>query len=125
MKNLFYSLFCILLIGCSNANQKDLVGVYNISKTTNIDFDTSTYEHYQLELKSDSTFILTQTPYISICNNGRYEIDYEYENNELAFRCDSGITPASIVNELSGFHIEFILGDPDMNSSIIFKKTEN
>lgn len=104
--------------------QQELVGHYKISEVTNLDFDPSTFKDYHLELKSDSTFIMTKTPYIELCDTGKYEVDYTFENNELAIKCDGAYSMAHIESDFGGFRIEFTIDDPDSGTSIYFEKVE-
>ena len=100
----------------------DLVGEYQITEVTNLEFDKTTYNRYKLVLKSDSTFTLTPIPNIEVCDSGKYEFDYSYEGNELSFRCGRSYFPGHIERRFRGLKIEFIIGDPDSGQSIFFGK---
>jgi hypothetical protein len=100
----------------------ELVGEYHITEVTNLKFDKSTYDQYILRFKSDSTFTLTPTPYIDVCNSGKYEVDYSFENNELTYRCGKGYISGHIDRQFGDFRIEFSVGDPDGEQSIYFGK---
>ena len=100
----------------------DLVGEYQITEVTNLDFDKATYNQYKLVLKSDSTFTLTPTPNIEVCESGTYELDYSNEGNELSYRCGKGNVAGQIDKRFKDFRIEFIVGDPDSRQSIFFGK---
>jgi hypothetical protein len=100
----------------------ELVGEYHITEVTNLNFDKSTYDQYILKFESDSTFTLTPTPYIDVCDSGKYEVDYSFENNEIAYRCGKGYISGHIDRQFGDFRIEFIIGDPDSDQSIYFGK---
>lgn len=100
----------------------DLIGEYQITEVTNLDFDKATYGRYKLVFKSDSTFTLTPTPNIEVCDSGTYELDYSNEGNELSYRCGRSYVAGSIDRRFKDFRIEFIIGDPDGRQSIFFGK---
>ncbi len=102
-------------------SEKDLVGVYHITSAKGL-IPKEFYRSYKLELKNDRTFYLTPTPYINVCEQGNYSLDYQFNINELSFQCKKGFTPAHIKRGFSGFNIEFIQGDPDRGESICFTK---
>ena len=102
----------------------ELVGEYQIAEIRNLDFDKATYKKYKLILKKDSTFILTPTPYIEICDSGSYAVDYSFEFNEISYRCGMGYIPSHIDRQFGNFRIEFIVGDPDSGQSIFFEKVK-
>lgn len=102
--------------------QSDLVGKYHISKATVRNFSASAFNKYKLEFKRDSTFELTPTPNIDVCDSGKYEVDYQFEYNEISFRCNNTVTPAHIDRHFGYYRIEFIVGDPDSGESIYFEK---
>lgn len=117
---MFYYLF--LAIVETKPSDKDLIGVYHITETTNIDFDKSTFNEYKLVLRQDSTFTLTPISSIQVCDSGKYELDYRYDYNELTLRCPSYITTAHVDRRIGSFRIEFVIGDPDSGESIYFGK---
>jgi len=106
-------------------DRAELVGEYQITEVTNLKFDKATYDHYKLVLKADSTFSLTATPYVTICDTGRYELDYSFSGNELAFQCGRGYHLVHLERRFGGFRIEFISGDPDSEQSIYFEKKKS
>jgi hypothetical protein len=114
----------IFRIFAAKPNQKDLVGVYHIVETTNIDFDVKTYNQYRLEFNSDSSFILSDTPYLELCDSGKYEVDYTFDGNEINLNCynDNVFRCAHIDRHFGSYRIEFVIGDPDSGESIYFKK---
>jgi len=103
-------------------NYDELTGRYHIVDATLGDFDKSSYNKYSLILNKDSTFTLTPTPNIDVCDSGKYELDYSAEYNELFFRCSQGGYCAHIDRHLNYYRIEFIIGDPDTGESIFFEK---
>lgn len=106
--------------------QKDLVGEYRISEVENLDFDKKTFNNYRLILKEDNTFKLTHTPYVDICDSGKYLIDSSFSGqNEISYQCGPGYIGGSLDRGLNSFRIEFIIGDPDSRQSIYFKKVES
>jgi len=102
--------------------QLELVGKYHISQATVRNLSASTFNKYKLEFNRDSTFELTPTPNIDICDKGKYEVDYQFDYNEISFRCNNGIMPAHIDRHYGYYRIEFIIGDPDSGESIYFEK---
>ncbi|MFH6944947.1 hypothetical protein [Flavobacterium sp. FlaQc-50] len=108
----------------SKPKTKDLVGKYHIVKVTRLNIDKNTYDKYKLQLYENGTFKLTTTPSIDICQNGKYEVDYEFEYNELSLECPNLFTSAHIDRGLGNYRIEFIIGDPDSGESIYFEKIE-
>jgi hypothetical protein len=102
--------------------KSELVGRYHLVDATVKDFDKSSYKKYLLVLNEDNTFTLTTTPYIDICENGKYEFDYSNYYNEIFFKCNQSGYPAHIDRHLNYFRIEFIIGDPDTGESIFFEK---
>ena len=104
--------------------EKELVGIYEIVDVNNLDINRGSYNKYKLEFKSNGTFTLKPTPYIEVCESGMYEVDYYFDDNELAFRC-GGFIMAHIDAGFGNYRIEFVIGDPDNGESIFFgKKTE-
>ncbi|MBF4473803.1 hypothetical protein [Flavobacterium sp. HJJ] len=103
---------------------KDLVGTYHIVKVTQLDFDRNTYDKYKLQFFENGTFRLTPTPSIDVCQSGKYEVDYQFEYNELSLKCSNLVTSAHIDRGFGNYRIEFVIGDPDSGESIYFEKTE-
>jgi len=121
-------LLMLSLIGeifTSKPDNEDLVGIYRIVKVTQLDIDKTKYSEYVLEFDEDNTFTLTQTPYIDVCESGKYKVDYKWDYNELSLECPTFFTSAHIVRDFGNFQIEFIIGDPDSGESIYFEKTSN
>lgn len=106
-------------------SDRDLVGTYHIVKVTVPEFDEATFQRYKLQFYENGTFSLTPTPHISVCESGTYEVDYDFDLNELTFGCHGGFTTAHIDRGFGSFRIEFIVGDPDSEESIYFEKDEN
>ena len=102
----------------------ELIGEYQITEVTKRGFDKSTFNSYKLVFKSDSTFTLTPTPFIDMCDSGKYELDYSEKYNELSYRCGMGYYSGHIERRFGDFRIEFIIGDPDSGESIFFKKAK-
>ena len=102
--------------------QLELVGKYHVSKVTVGNFDGSTFNKFKLEFKRDSTFELTPTPNIDVCNKGKYSVDYQFDYNEISFTCNNTITSAHIDRHYGYYRIEFIIGDPDSGESIYFER---
>jgi len=117
-----FSLFSELFT--SKPQSKDLVGTYHIVKVTQLDFDKNTYDKYKLQFFENGTFKLTTTPSIDICQSGKYDVDYEFEYNELSFKCEKTVTTAHIDRGFGNYRIEFVIGDPDSGESIYFEKAE-
>lgn len=103
-------------------SKNELVGKYHLIDAEIRGFDKSSYNKYSLILNKDSTFTLTPTPYIDVCESGKYELDYSAEYNELFFRCSQGGYSAHIDRHLNYYRIEFIIDDPDTGESIFFEK---
>ncbi len=106
-------------------NNEDLVGKYHIVKVTQLDFDKSTYGNYKLQFYKNGTFTLTPTPYIEVCESGKYQVDYKWDYNELSLKCSEYYTSAHIDRGFGNFQIEFIIGDPDSGESIYFERIKN
>ena len=104
-------------------NKKDLVGIYHISEASNL-IPKKLYSSYTLEFKDDGTFYLSTTPGISICSDGKYSVDYQFELNEISFECNGNFTTAHIDRGFWDYRIEFIKGDPDEKESIYFLKNK-
>jgi heme/copper-type cytochrome/quinol oxidase subunit 2 len=102
-------------------SDKDLIGIYHISEASG-QIPKALYSSYRLEFKNDGTFYLSPTPKISVCENGKFTVDWQFDYNELSFQCDKAFTLAHIDRGFSGFKIEFIIGDPDSGESIFFSK---
>ena len=67
---------------------------------------------------------MTKTPYIDICDTGKYEVGYQFDNNELSIKCNQSYSTAHIESDFSGYRIEFIVDDPDSGTSIFFEKID-
>lgn len=119
LMNLFSEIFS------SKPNEKDLVGKYHIVEVTNLDFDKNTYDNYNLQFYKNGQFTLTPTPYIDVCENGKYDVDYSSSYNELSLQCENDFTSAHINRGFGNHQIEFVIGDPDSGESIFFEKVEN
>lgn len=102
-------------------NEKDLVGIYHISEAGG-QISKNLYNSYTLEFKNDRTFYLSSTPNIDVCENGKYSVDWQFDNNEISFQCGAGITTAHIDRDFSEFRIEFSLVDRNKGKSIFFSK---
>jgi len=102
--------------------KSELIGRYHVVDATVSGFDQSTYKKYSLTLNKNNTFTLTTTPYIDLCDSGKYEFDYADYYNELYFRCNQSGNSAHIDRHLNYYRIEFIIGDPDTGESIFFEK---
>jgi len=102
--------------------QQELAGKYHISKITVANFDKSVMNKFKLEFRPDGTFELTSTPNIDVCNKGKYNVDYQFDYNEISFNCNSATTTAHIDRHWGYYRIEFIIGDPDSGESIFFEK---
>jgi energy-coupling factor transporter transmembrane protein EcfT len=105
----------------SKPNKKDLVGKYEMSNSSFID---NRKENYNLEFFENGNFKISKTPYIDLCENGIYDVDYEFEDNEVSLKCGNGYSTARIDREFGNYKIEFIIGDPDSGESIYFEKIE-
>jgi len=107
-------------------DKKDLIGEYHIVKVTRLNFNKETSNNYKLNLYSNGNFTLTKTPFIEIYGNGKYDVDYDDEYNELSLEYSMngkhGFTVAHINRTFFGYKIEFIIGDPDSGESIYFEK---
>lgn len=101
-------------------NEKELIGKYLIVKADN-EIPKEEFKNYVLELNSDKTFSITPTPGIDLCESGNYELDYDFEYNELSFQCGLDWSPKHIKRKINGFEIEFFL-PPDSGKSICFEK---
>lgn len=117
---LLFSLFSELF--ASKPQTKDLIGTYQIVKVTRLDFDKNTYDKYKLQFFENGTFTLTATPFIDVCQNGKYKVDYEFDYNELSLDCTNLFTSAHIDRGFGNYRIEFVIGDPDSGESIYFEK---
>lgn len=62
---------------------------------------------YTLEFHKDSSFSMSKHPDLIVCSEGRYEIDWQFEDNELSFLCNFGYTTARIDRSFTSFKIEF------------------
>ncbi len=102
---------------------EEMVGKYQIARVTGLPIKKSEYQNYNLELKSDRRFFLDKTPYIEVCESGLYEVDYQFENNEISWQCGNGFSMTHISRGFFGYQIEFIV-DPDIRQSIFFRKSE-
>lgn len=100
---------------------KELVGTYHITDASGL-IASNQFRSYRLEFRNDETFILSRTPNINVCETGKYSVDWQFSFNELSFQCDKGLTTAHINRSISGYRIEFIIGDPDSGESIFFTK---
>ncbi len=109
----------------SKPNSEELVGIYHISKTTQIDIPKTDYNKYLLQFKEDGTFNLSPTPFLETCESGKYKLDYKWDYNELSFECPKAFTSAHIDRGIGSFQIEFIIGDPDSGESIFFKRVDD
>lgn len=117
---LLFSLFNELFT--SKPQTKDLVGTYHIVKVTRLDFDKNTYDKYKLQFFENGAFTLTTTPFIDICQSGKYKVDYDFDYNELSLDCTNLFTSAHIDRGFGNYRIEFVIGDPDSGESIYFEK---
>jgi len=102
--------------------KKELVGIYQIVTADN-GIPKSKFENYTLQLKNDGTFEFTQIPGINLCKKGNYELDYQFEDNEISFQCGKDWTPKHLKRKYFGFEIEFYL-DIESGKSICFSKKE-
>jgi len=120
---LFLFLSLVVEIFSSKPDEEDLVGTYHIVEVTNLDIDKNTYNKYKLQFTENGRFTLTPTPFIKVCESGKYQVDYEFDYNELTFQCPTtGFSTAHIAREFGNFKIEFTIGDPDSGESIYFEK---
>jgi len=110
-------------------DKKDLIGEYHIVKVTHLNFDKDTYNNYKLKLYPNGNYTLTKTPFIGNYGNGKYDVDYDYEFNELSLEYSMdgkhGFTVAHINRTFFGYKIEFCIGDPDSGESIYFEKIKS
>lgn len=106
-------------------NKNDVVGKYEISKVSNIEIENNDFEKYSLELKENREFYFKHKPEIEICENGTYKLTKSQSETNIVFQCGYSDNTAIIVNSLSSFEIEFIIGDPDNGQSISYKKVKN
>jgi hypothetical protein len=104
------------------SSQQELVGKYHISKVTVHDFQSTAVNTFKLEFKHNSTFGLTPTPYIHVCDKEKFSVDYRFENNELTVMCSNETSIAHIDLHLGYYPIEFIIGGSDSGESIFFEK---
>lgn len=58
-------------------SEKELIGIYKIVSSEN-GIPKSEFDKHILNLKEDETFEFTQTSGINLCENGNYDIDYEF-----------------------------------------------
>ena len=100
---------------------KALVGMYQIVSADN-GIPEHDFHKYTLLLNEDSTFILSPTPDIHLCNYGTYEVDFQFSDNELSFRCEQTWYPKHIKRKWNGFEIEFFLHTGNGSKSICFGK---
>jgi hypothetical protein len=113
-----FVVFCIVIYFIHDKfamkpNEKDLVGTYKVVQG-GIKIKESDYKKYRLEFKNDTTFILTQSNFFDICENGKYILRYDIEGEELVFDCDTIRYSVHIERNLNNFQIE--IGD------VIFEK---
>ena len=118
--------FPIFLFSCGNfyekPNNNDIIGAYKISKITSSQIDKNNINKYFLTLHENGEFEMTKIPILNICEKGKYELDYNYEFNELTFQCGNQFSTAHIDTNVNNYEIEFIIGDPDSGESIYFEK---
>ncbi|MFI1770161.1 hypothetical protein [Thalassobellus citreus] len=114
---ILYNLFPNFLT--KKPSDKELIGIYKIVSAEN-GIPKSEFDKHILTLKDDGTFEFTKTPGINLCVNGNYDLDYEFEDNELSFQCGKGWTSAHIKRKISGFEIEFF----NSKKEIRFAKTD-
>lgn len=106
----------------SKPDKKDLVGKYVMSDAS---FISNEKEKYTLQFFNSGKYKITETPNIDLCENGEYDVDYQFDGNELSFKCDGGYRIASIDRGFGGYRIQFVIGDPDSGESIYFEKVKN
>lgn len=114
---ILYNLFSNVLT--QKPTDKELVGIYKIVSAEN-GIPKSEFDEHTLNLKKDGTFEFVKTNGISLCENGNYELDYQFEDNELSFQCGQGWTSAHIKRKIFGFEIEFF----NSERPIRFAKTD-
>lgn len=100
-------------------NQNEIIGKYKIVSSDNL-IPQSDFDKYTLEFKKDGTFQFSPNSEINLCENGNYDVDYEFEANEISFQCGEGWSPAHLKRKLFGFEIEFFASD----NSICFEKIQ-
>ncbi len=98
---------------------KELIGIYKIVSAEN-GIPESDFNKHTLNLKRDGTFEFTKTTGINLCENGNYDLDYEFKGNELSFQCGQNWTSAHIKRKIIGFEIEFFNSEKEIR----FAKTE-
>jgi hypothetical protein len=104
---------------------QELVGDYQLTEVRNLKMKKATYSRYKLRLNADSTFQLTPTPYIYICETGKYEYEANNTGLELPLECeDMGVYIARIDKRWGGYRIEFDVEDPDRGERIFFEKVK-
>ena len=105
-------------------DNKELVGTYRVTNATNLDFDINYFDEYKLIFYDDNSFSLTPTPYIEICDTGKFDVSYDFlKGNDLIFHCPNCIyLTTKIDRHFSYYRIEFIIGDPDSGERIYFEK---
>ncbi len=106
-------------------NKNDIIGKYEISEASNVGIDKNEFKNYNLELKKNGEFQISNIPNLYICENGTYKFHNTENESEINFDGCNANNSANIVSSLNSFKIEFIIGDPDSGESIYFKKTEN
>lgn len=131
LKTLFIPILIVLLVitygfiwemFSAKPNKQDLVGKYKMSNSS---FYGVGKENYKLELFKNGTFSISYIPSIDLCENGKYEVDYKFEDNEISFECGNSCHMASINRGFGNYKIEFIIGDPDSGESIYFEKIKD
>jgi hypothetical protein len=80
---------------------------------------------YTLKFEPSGTYELTPIPEIEICEKGKYEVDCQYDYNELLFKCNHSGSTAHIDRGFRSYGIAFIYDDPDLGESIYFEKDKN
>jgi hypothetical protein len=101
---------------------KDLVGVYKIINASEY-IEKDNFSKNTLEFYPNGTFYLTRFDGCSICEKGKYEVDYEFENNELSFECNGNFQTAKIKRNLNDFQIVINLGsDFEEGGALVFEK---
>lgn len=108
---ILYNLFPNVLT--EKPTEKDLIGIYKIVSAEN-EISESEFDKHTLNLKKNGTFEFVKTTGINLCENGNYELDYEFENNELSFQCGQGWTSAHIKRKITGFEIEFFNNESEI-----------
>jgi len=118
LMNLFGEVFS------TKPDKEDLVGKYKIVEVSGSYINDLDFDLYILEFYQDGTFTLNETPYINICTNGEYDVNYSFDGNELSMKCPNMTYHKHIERGLDFYRIEFIFGDPDSGDSIFFQKIE-